>query len=192
MDLLNVLVCISAIIWIAVGIRTHSDWIQSIFAKESKKIRQQAEMVHKFGYDSLGSCHKLSAKKGLVFAYWDTPIRKQKYKEFPERFQSPVIFQLVTLNLISGTSILLLIFLSKGFFSSIGLIWLLIRFDRKIDSLYRAKLFFHQGDASGQSCWSLLSSGRCSSEYREILSGQCPGQSFDSSERQHRSQQVHG
>ena len=122
MDLLNVLVCISAIIWIAVGIRTHSDWVQSIFAKESTKIRQQAEMVHKFGYDSLGSRHKLAAKKGLVFAYWDTPIRKQKYKDLPERFQSPVIFQLVTLNLISGTSILLLIFLSKGFFSSIGLI----------------------------------------------------------------------
>ena len=124
-------------------------------------------MVHKFGYDSLGSRHKFAAKKGLVFAYWDTPIRKQKYKELPERFQSPVIFQWVTLNLIPGTSILLLIFLSKGLFSSIGLIWLPISFDRKISSLYRAKLFFHQGDASGQSCWSLLGAGRCSSEYRE-------------------------
>ena len=87
MDLLNVLVCISAIIWIAVGIRTHSDWIQSIFAKESKKIRQQAEMVHKFDYDSLGSCHKLSAKKGLVFAYWETPIRKQSTKNFLNDFR---------------------------------------------------------------------------------------------------------
>ena len=121
MDLLNGLVCISAIIWIAIGIRTHSDWVQSIFAKESKKIRQQAEIIHKFGYSSISSRNKLAAKKGLVFAYWDTTVRKQKHKELPKRFQSPVIFQLVTLNLISGTSILLLIFLSKGLFSGIGL-----------------------------------------------------------------------
>ena len=122
MDLLNVLACISAIIWVAVGIKTHSDWVQSIFVKESKKIRQQAEIIHKFSYDSISFRNKLVAKKGMVFAYWDTPVGKQKCKELPERFQSPVIFQLVTLNLISGTSILLLIFLSKGLFSSMGLI----------------------------------------------------------------------
>ena len=122
MDLLNVLTCISAIIWITVGIRTHTDWVQSIFVKESQKIRQQADIIKKFGYNSISSRNKLAVKKGLVFAYWDTPVSKQKHKELPERFQSPIIFQLVALNLISGTAILLLIFLSKGLFSSIGLI----------------------------------------------------------------------
>ena len=122
MDLLNVLVCISAIFWIVIGIRTHSEWIRSIFIKESKKIRQQAEIINRFGYDSINTRNKLAAKRGMVFAYWDTSIRKQKYKELTERTQSPFVFQLVTLNLITGTSILLLIVLSKGLFTSIGVI----------------------------------------------------------------------
>ena len=121
MDLLNAAVCITSIFWIAAGIRTHSDWIQSVFINESKKIRQQAEIISEFGYGSLNSRNKLEAKKGLVFAYWDKPLEKQKHEELPERMQSPIIFQLVSLNLITGTSILLLIVLSKGLFSIMGL-----------------------------------------------------------------------
>ena len=122
MDFLNALVCISLIFWIAAGIKAHSDWIQSIFIAESKKIRQQAEVISQLGYGSLKTRNKLEVKKGLVFAYWDTPLGKQKQEELPEQMQSPIIFQLVSLSLIAGTSILLLIVMSKGLFSVIGLI----------------------------------------------------------------------
>ena len=122
MDSLNALVGITLILWIVVGIKTHSDWIQSIFINESKKIRQQTEIISQFGYGSLNTRNKLEAKKGLVFAYWDRPLGKQKNEELPEQMQSPIIFQLVSLSLITGTSILLLIVMSKGLFSIIGLI----------------------------------------------------------------------
>ena len=122
MNILNVLVGITAIFWIATGIKTHSDWIQSIFVNESKKVRQQTEIIGKFGYGSLNTRNKLEAKKGLVFAYWDKPLGKQKNEGTPEQIQSPFIFQLVSLNLITYTSIVLLIVLGKGLFSILGLI----------------------------------------------------------------------
>lgn len=121
MDILNVLVGITSIFWIAAGIRTHSDWIQSICINESKKNRQQTEIISEFGYGSLNARNKLEAKKGLVFAYWDSPLGKQKNEALPEQMQSPIIFKLVSLNLIAGTSILFLIVMSKGLFSIIGL-----------------------------------------------------------------------
>ena len=122
MDILNALVGITAIFWIAIGIRTHSNWIQSIFVNESKKIRRQTEIINEFGYSSLNARNKLEAKKGLVFAYWDKTLGKQKNEELPEQTQSPIIFQLVSLNLIACTSVLLLIALSKGLFSLMRLI----------------------------------------------------------------------
>ena len=122
MDILNVLVGVSAIFWIAAGIKTHSDWIQSIFVNESKKIRQQTEIICEFGYGALNTRNTLEVKKGLVFAYWDRPLGKQKYEELSEQMQSPIIFQLVSLSLITGTSILLLIVMSKGLFSILWLI----------------------------------------------------------------------
>ena len=122
MDILNVLVGITGIFWVVTGIRTHSDWIQSIFLNESKKIRQQENMISEFGYSSLNTRNKLEAKKGLVFAYWDKPVGKQKKEATPRQMQSPIIFQLVSLNLITSTSILLLIILSRGLFSILGLI----------------------------------------------------------------------
>ena len=122
MDYLNVLVCITAIFWIAIGIRTHSNWIQSKFIKESQKIKQQAEFISEFGYGSLNTRNKLAAKKGLVFAYWETPVGNQKHNKLPGRMQSPIVFQFATFNLIIGTSILLLIVLSKGLFISMRLI----------------------------------------------------------------------
>ena len=122
MDILNVLVGVTAIFWIAAGIKTHSDWIQSIFVNESKKIRQQTEIISEFGYGALNTRNTLEVKKGLVFAYWDKPLRKQKNEGTPEQMQSPIIFQLVSLNLITCTSIALLIVLSRGLFSILGLI----------------------------------------------------------------------
>ena len=112
MDILNVLVGITTIFWIATGIKTHSDWIQSIFVNESKKIRQQTEIISEFGYSALNTRKTLEAKKGLVFAYWDKPLGKQKNEGTPKQIQSPIIFQLVSLNLITCTSIVLLILLS--------------------------------------------------------------------------------
>ena len=122
MDILNVIVGIAGIFWVVTGIRTHSDWIQSIFLNERKKIRQQKNIISEFGYSSLNTRNKLEAKKGLVFAYWDKPLRKQKKEGNPEKMQSPIIFQLVSLNLITCTSIGLLIVLSRGLFSILGLI----------------------------------------------------------------------
>ena len=121
MSFLNNLVCITAIFWVVIGIRTHSNWIQSVFINESKKIKQQEDLIREFGYGSLNTRNKLAARKGLVFAYWDTPSKHQEPKEQPQRLHSPIIFQLANINLISGTSILLLIILSKGFFTGIGL-----------------------------------------------------------------------
>ena len=122
MDILNVLVGVTAIFWIAAGIKTHSDWIQSIFVNESKKIRQQTEIISEFGYGALNTRNTLEVKKGLVFAYWDKPLGKQKNEGPHEQIQSPIIFQLVSLNLITCTSIALLIVLSRGLFSILGLI----------------------------------------------------------------------
>ena len=122
MDILNVLVGITTIFWIATGIKTHSDWIQSIFVNESKKIRQQTEIISEFGYSALNTRNTLEAKKGLVFAYWDKPLGKQKNEGTPKQIQSPIIFQLVSLSLITCTSIVLLIVLSRGLFSILGLV----------------------------------------------------------------------
>ena len=122
MDILNVIVGIAGIFWVVTGIRTHSDWIQSIFLNERKKIRQQKNIISEFGYSSLNTRNKLEAKKGLVFAYWDKPLGKQKNEGTPKQMQSPIIFQLVSLNLITCTSIALLIVVSRGLFSILGLI----------------------------------------------------------------------
>ena len=122
MDILNVLVGMTMIFWIATGIKTHSDWIQSNFVNESKKIQQQTEIISEFGYGALNTRNTLEAKKGLVFAYWDKPLGKQKKEGTPEQMQSPMIFQLVSLSLITCTSIVLLIVVSRGLFSTLGLI----------------------------------------------------------------------
>ena len=122
MDILNVLVGIAGIFWVVTGIRTHSDWIQSIFLNERKKIRQQKNIISEFGYSSLNTRNKLEAKNGLVFAYWDKPVKDQKIEGPNEKIESPIIFQLVSLNLITSTSILFLIALSRGLFSILGLI----------------------------------------------------------------------
>ena len=100
MDFLNILACITAIFWIAIGIRIHSNWIQTVFLNESKKIKQQAALISEFGYGSLNTRNKLAAKKGLVFAYWDTPLQQQKNEKYSNNLRSPIIFQLVNLNLI--------------------------------------------------------------------------------------------
>jgi hypothetical protein len=122
MGYLNILVCIPAIFWIAIGIRAHTNWIQSVFVAESKKIKQQAQLVSEFGYGSLNTRNKLVAKRGLVFAYWEESRQDQKPAARLESLQSPVIFQLVNFSLVAGTSICLLMILSKGLFASIGLI----------------------------------------------------------------------
>ena len=114
--------CIPAIFWIAIGIRAHTNWIQSVFVAESKKIKQQAQLVSEFGYGSLNTRNKLVAKRGLVFAYWEESRQDQKPAARLESLQSPVIFQLVNFSLVAGTSICLLMILSKGLFASIGLI----------------------------------------------------------------------
>ena len=122
MDYLNILVCIPVIFWIAIGVRAHSNWIQSVFVAESKKIKQQSQIISEFGYGSLNTRDKLVAKKGLVFAYWEGSRQDQKPTAQLESLQSPVIFQLVNFSLVAGTSICLLMILSKGLFASLGLI----------------------------------------------------------------------
>ena len=122
MDIINLLVGITGIFWIVTGIKTHSEWIQSIFISESNKIRRQTEIISEYGYGSLNTRNKLEAKKGLIFAYWDKPVEKPIIEEPNGQIQSPIIFQLVSLNLIISTSVLLLIVLSRGLFSTLKLI----------------------------------------------------------------------
>ena len=86
----------------------------------AKKSGNKREIINEFGYGALNTRNTLEVKKGLVFAYWDKP-RKQKNEGTPKQMQSPIIFQLVSLNLITCTSIALLIVLSRGL-SILGLI----------------------------------------------------------------------
>ena len=122
MEVLNFLVGVSGAFWLLVGISTHAKWVQSVFSQESGKIAQQTQLIKEFGYGAVSQRSQLVAKKGVVYGYWDSSNEQTKPETLPDQRQSPTIFKLVNISLVTGTSIVVLIILGKGLFASIGML----------------------------------------------------------------------
>ena len=120
MAVINVLVGLTAIVWIVIGIKTHANWIENVFKQESQKITQQQSAIERYGYGVVSNTNKLSLKKGFVFGYWgdkDSDVPNQASVSIEK---SPLIFKAVNASLIMITSCAMLIVFSKGFLTGIG------------------------------------------------------------------------
>ena len=122
MLVLNVILGLTAIAWIIIGIKTHADWVVNIFDQESRKIKNQQSAIEKYGYQSITSLDVLSPKKAFVFGYWDESESNENQKKDIKTGTSPLIFQLVNGSLIAFTSIAVLIVISRGLFTGLGLL----------------------------------------------------------------------
>ena len=121
MEILNVAVGFAAIVWICIGIKTHAAWVQSVFRQESAKITHQNALLKQYGYGALANRTQLVAKKWFIFGYWDGLSPLNGPEDSSEQFQSPLIFKLVNLSLVSFTSVAVLVVLGKGLFVGIGI-----------------------------------------------------------------------
>ena len=121
MEILNVAVGFGAIVWICIGIKTHAAWVQSVFRQESAKITHQNALLKQYGYGALSNRTQLVAINGLIFGYWDGLSPQNGPEDSSEQFQSPLIFKLVNLSLVSFTSVAVLVVLGKGLFVGIGI-----------------------------------------------------------------------
>ena len=122
MLVLNVILGLSAIAWVIIGIKTHADWVVNIFDQESRKIKNQRTAIEKYGYQSITTLDVLSPKKAFVFGYWDEAESNEKQKDDIKIGTSPLIFQFVNGSLIAFTSITVLIVLSRGLLTGMGLL----------------------------------------------------------------------
>ena len=122
MLVLNVILGLSAIAWVIIGIKTHADWVVNIFDQESRKIKNQQTAIEKYGYQSITTLDVLSPKKAFVFGYWDETESNEKQKDDIKIGTSPLIFQFVNGSLIAFTSITVLIVLSRGLLTGMGLL----------------------------------------------------------------------
>ena len=122
MLVLNVILGLSAIAWVIIGIKTHADWVVNIFDRESRKIKNQQTAIEKYGYQSITTLDVLSPKKAFVFGYWDEAESNEKQKDDIKIGTSPLIFQFVNGSLIAFTSITVLIVLSRGLLTGMGLL----------------------------------------------------------------------
>ena len=120
MDAINVLVGLTAIVWIVIGIKTHANWIENVFRQESQKITQQQNAIERYGYGAISNTNKLTLKKGFVFGYWGNKDSDISNEASVAIEKSPVIFKAVNASLIMITSCALLIVFSKGFLTGIG------------------------------------------------------------------------
>ena len=120
MAVINVLVGLTAIVWVVIGIRTHANWIENVFKQESQKINQQQNAIERFGYGAVSNTNKLTLKKGFVFGYWGNNDSGLSNERSVTIEKSPVIFKAVNASLIMITSCALLIVFSKGFLTGIG------------------------------------------------------------------------
>ena len=120
MAAINVLVGLTAIVWVVIGIRTHANWIENVFKQESQKIKQQQNAIERYGYGAVSNTNKLTLKKGFVFGYWGNNDSGLSNETSVAIEKSPVIFKAVNASLIMITSCALLIVFSKGFLTGIG------------------------------------------------------------------------
>ena len=120
MDVINVLVGLTGIVWVVIGIKTHANWIENVFKQESLKITQQQNAIERYGYGAISNTNKLTLKKGFVFGYWGNKDSGISNEASVAIEKSPVIFKAVNASLIMITSCALLIIFSKGFLTGIG------------------------------------------------------------------------
>lgn len=120
MEAINVLVGLTAIVWIVIGIKTHANWIENVFQQESQKIKKQQAAIQRYGQGAASNTNKLTLKKGFVFGYWDNKDQEVSNDVSVAIGKSPVIFKAVNASLIMITSCALLIVFSKGLFTGIG------------------------------------------------------------------------
>ena len=118
MPYLSVIGGLSFVIWIAVGILLHANWIQNIFKLETLKINSQRKIIREYGYESISPARDLEARKGFVFGYWNDESVSNSVGL--DNGRSPRIFQIVNLNLIAITSAFALIIVSRGLFTLLG------------------------------------------------------------------------
>ena len=111
--MLSALVGVSLAFWVMIGLFSHANWFQNAFRRESEKIDRQQLVVTGSG--------SLSAKKGFVVAYWDDINQSISGDRSGQAERSPLIFDIAAINLVAFTSICMLVFVSKGFFHSLGL-----------------------------------------------------------------------
>ena len=120
MEAINVLVGLTAIVWIVIGIKTHANWIENVYQQESQKIKKQQAAIQRYGQGAASNTNKLTLKKGFVFGYWDNKDQEVSNDVSVAIGKSPVIFKAVNASLIMITSCALLIVFSKGLLTGIG------------------------------------------------------------------------
>ena len=98
----------------------HARWIQKLLIAESLKINTQSLAIEQNGYIAIKpSNRKFYAKRGLVYGFWESDAKSDELTI--ENQESPKIFDVAGINLITLTSIFFLIALSKGLFNIIGI-----------------------------------------------------------------------
>ena len=119
-DLLSGFVGSSLIFWIVIGAIAHARWIQKLLIAESSKINTQSLAIEQNGYIAIKpSNRKFYAKRGFVYGFWESDTKSDELAI--ENQDSPKIFDVAGINLITLTSIFFLIALSKGLFNIIGI-----------------------------------------------------------------------
>ena len=119
-ELLSGLAGSTLIFWVVIGVVAHARWIQNLLNNESSKINTQNLAIEQHGYVSVKPSNgKFYAKRGFVFGYWDSRLTSNQLAI--EVRDSPKIFDLAGINLIVSTSIFVLIVVSKGLFSIMGI-----------------------------------------------------------------------
>jgi len=119
MDFLNILIGCSVAIWVLIGIKMHASWIADTFLNEIDKINFQQGEIENNGYSSISFDKNLRPQKSVVYGYWENLEKSIDDQRKTKR--SPIIFRLVSINLIIFTAIFVLIIVSKGLFSIIGI-----------------------------------------------------------------------
>ncbi len=97
----------------------HASWIAGTFLNKIEKINFQQYEIDKNGYKSISFDKNLSPQKVFVYGYWEN--LEQSIEDQGKAKRSPINFQISKCKLIAFTAIFVLIIISKGFFSSIGI-----------------------------------------------------------------------
>ena len=119
MDFLNVVIGCSVAIWVLIGIKMHASWIADTFLNEIDKINFQQGEIENNGYSSISFDKNLRPQKVVVYGYWEN--LEKSIEDHRKTKRSPIIFRLVSINLITLTAIFVLIIVSKGLFSIFGI-----------------------------------------------------------------------
>ena len=120
MVMLSALIGISLIFWFTIGFFSHVSWFQNAFRREAEKIDRQ-QLASQGQSQLLTGAGSLTAKKGFVLAYWDDVNQSFSSGSSEQAERSPLVFDIVAINLVAFTSICMLVFVSRGVFHAFGL-----------------------------------------------------------------------